>query len=272
MQSEPGLALPRGSGAGALAGVPGPGRPSHEAVVAFGFAQAQGWSPAWLLFDGDTSITADPLPDLPVMLTTKLQLELLLQEPVRDLCAISAIILDDVGATLQILRLVGEEYGSEEERPSRIEDCIASLETERWFGAVCACTEVCDSGTLGAWQHARRIGCYVEELAAQMPGVLPGEGRLIGLLHEIGSLPELLGWQGASSGMDSEALAALLTEHWHLPPCVLWSDGEAGAGSARAGKQADSLRTRCSKWEDLVAQAHRRAEQEDAWMLGGLAS
>jgi len=81
---------------------------------------------------------ADPLPNLPMMVTTRLRLELLLQHSLLDLRAVSEVILSDAGATLQILRLIGEEYPDEEGRPTRIEDCIVSLNVERWYDVLCA--------------------------------------------------------------------------------------------------------------------------------------
>ena len=53
---------------------------------------------------------ADFLDDVPVMLATVLGLEILLHEPCIDLGMASELILSDVGATIQILRLVGSEY------------------------------------------------------------------------------------------------------------------------------------------------------------------
>ena len=177
---------------------------------------------------------ADPLPDIPIMPSTRLQLELLLQEPVLDLRAVSEVVLEDVGATLQILRLIGEEYAVEDERPIRIEDCIASLNAETWFHAVCASTLIQNSKLVDAWQHAKRIGYYAEQLATNEEGLRPGEGYLIGLLHEVGRLPELLGWQSASDSSPegqpaSEPLGALLAQHWHLPSCVVEATREQEA-------------------------------------------
>jgi HD-like signal output (HDOD) protein len=195
--------------------------------------------------------SADPLPDVPILLSTRLQLELLLQEPVLDLRAVSEVILQDMGATLQILRLVGEEYRAAEERPIRIEDCIASLDTRVWFDAVSAMTLVQNSRAAVAWQHAKQIGRFAEQLAAQQEGVRPGEGQLVGLLHEIGKLPELLGWQRAQlTYEDSKAVAALLAEHWHLPLCVL---------DATQQQQTESV----SRWTAILNAAHTCVEQEE---------
>ena len=52
----------------------------------------------------------DLLDEVPVMSTTVLGLEILLHEPCIDLRMASELVLSDVGATIQILRLVGREY------------------------------------------------------------------------------------------------------------------------------------------------------------------
>src|SRR5277367_1350924 len=75
----------------------------------------------------------DLLDDVPVMSATVLGLEILLQEPCIDLRMVSELILSDVGATIQILRLVGTEYEFAAEHPSRMGECIASLDAGTWF-------------------------------------------------------------------------------------------------------------------------------------------
>jgi HD-like signal output (HDOD) protein len=204
----------------------------------------------------ESRTSTDPLPNVPILLSTRLQLELLLQEPVLDLSAVSEVILQDLGATLQILRLVGEEYRSADERPIRIEDCIASLDTQVWFGAVSAVTLEQNSHAATAWQHAKQIGRYAEQLAEQQEGVRPGEGQLVGLLHEMGKLPELLGWQrSVLEQEDRTSVAAMLAEHWHLPACVLAAAHEEQAESSRA------------RWSALLQAAHACAQEEEAGAL-----
>jgi HD-like signal output (HDOD) protein len=204
------------------------------------------------LFAGEPEASDDPLPDVPIMLSTRLQLELLLQEPALDLRAVSEVILDDLGATLQILRLIGEEYLVEDERPIRIEDCVASLNAEVWFPAVCSVTLIDNERTRNAWEHAQRIGRYAEQLAGQEEALRPGEAQLVGLLHEVGRLPELLGWQSSAAGMEDMALGALLAEHWHLPECVMTAVREQGHPEEY------------SPWSALLDSAHLCAQQEES--------
>jgi hypothetical protein len=152
------------------------------------------------------------------MLSTRLQLELLLQDSFVDLSAVSQVILSDAGATLQIFRLIGGEYPNPEDRPTRMEDCIASLSLDRWYSAVCACSLPLNHVILGEWERFRRIAQCARQLAHCVEGFSPEEAYLVGLLSEMGKLPRLLGWKlaGECSG-EQHALAFMLAEYWQLP-------------------------------------------------------
>ena len=75
-------------------------------------------------------------PDIPVLTKTLLFLDLLVQEPCIDLREMSQLVLSDLGATLQILRLAGREFGNADDRPVRMEDCISDLGLEACLKAV----------------------------------------------------------------------------------------------------------------------------------------
>jgi HD-like signal output (HDOD) protein len=157
------------------------------------------------------------LPDVPTLLSTRLQLELLLKESQVDLHALSEVILADVGATLQIFRLIGEENPLEEDRPTRMEDCIASLNFERWYDLVCVSSMPQQEGLLAEWERWRRVALYARELARIVDGFAPEEAYLIGLLLNLAKLPQLLGWQRAGSAEEQLDLGLVLAEYWHLP-------------------------------------------------------
>ena len=173
----------------------------------------------------------DALPQMPILAATRLQLELLLQERSVDLKAIAEIILADAGATLQVLRLIGEEYPNDEERPTRIEDCIVSLPCERWYEVVCAAGTSHSASLLAEWQHCRRIAECARELARSMDGFQPEQAYLVGLLFRLGRFPRLLGWRpsgdlarvslaDAHLGED-HAVSLMLAEYWNLPAYLL---------------------------------------------------
>lgn len=161
---------------------------------------------------------ADPLPNLPMMVTTRLRLELLLQHSLLDLRAVSEVILSDAGATLQILRLIGEEYPDEEGRPTRIEDCIVSLDVERWYDVLCASGMSHDASLVAEWQHCRRVAECARELAKRVVGFSPEEAYLVGLLYRLGGFPYLLGWNpSADTSGEHRALGVMLADYWNLP-------------------------------------------------------
>lgn len=74
----------------------------------------QSWIPSFALRDLHFGEQESPvrekmdfLNDVPVMSATVLGLQMLLHDPFIDLRKVSALILSDVGATIQILRLIG---------------------------------------------------------------------------------------------------------------------------------------------------------------------
>lgn len=198
-----------------------------------------------------TPMLQDPLPSVPSMITTRLQLELLLQESLIDLSAVSEVILADPGATLQILRLIGEEYPNPEDRPTRMEDCIASLNMERCYSAVCASTIPQNSGILAEWHRIRRIARCARELARCVDGFSPEEAYIVGLLYEVGRFPHLLGWDPADgSHHEQAALGIMLADCWQLPEYLLTAIRE----------KRESVHS--SRWGEFMEMAQRVAEHD----------
>jgi len=192
---------------------------------------------------------ADPLPTLPTMITTRLQLELLLQDSLIDLRAVSEVILADPGATLQILRVIGEEYPNVDERPVRIEDCIVSLSMERCYQVICASGVTYCESYVAEWHHCRRIAECARELARSLDGFSPEEAYLVGLLYRLGTFPQLLGWKiEGNSSLEHQALGVMLAYHWHLPEFLLSAIKEhQGSGAL-------------PKWKAMLQIAHRLAD------------
>jgi hypothetical protein len=201
----------------------------------------------------------DPLPAVPTLLATRIQLELLLGEHRIDLRAISAAVLRDPGATLQVLRLVAEENGIDETfksrttHPIRMEDCLASLDASVWFEAICVAAIDGDAGSpapselCAAWSHAHAVAQCAMELAERLEGYSPEEACLVGLLHELEDLPALLCW-------DRRLFPELrsveqMARAWGLPRhLVLCSENPE-----------DSDRY----WAVLLNEVHRRLERRD---------
>ena len=135
-------------------------------------------------------------PPVPVLSTTILQLELLLGEPALDLAAISAVLLTDMGAVIQLLRASAADAPRPEDRTLRVGDCIASLGADTWFNAVSALPYIRErnSRLADAAEHARAIAELAKTIASEF-GLCPEESYIVGLLHEIHNLPGILGWK-----------------------------------------------------------------------------
>lgn len=196
------------------------------------------------------------LPAVPTLLATRLQLELLLHSKGHasiDLRAATSILLNDLGATLEIFRRAGEECSPGQSAPVRVEDCLASLGTETWMEIVSAQSveRVPGGSALTAfWEHGRLLAYACWLVAERTEGFCPEQAYLAGLLHEVGRLPAVLGWHG--SGQYPRDSAAALAAHWHLP---------FDLRSLIASPSAPS------RWTGLLATAHAWARGEDCLLL-----
>ena len=191
--------------------------------------QAASWveSPvrSYLLPHSEASTPA-LFPTLPTLLATQLHLELLLQEQSVDLAAAAGVILNDLGATLEIFRRAREENAGAE----RIEDCLASLGTDAWLDAVCgnsvervATANNCWSELTAFWEHGRLLAYACWFLASRLEGYCPEEAYLVGLLHEADKLPALLRWAPARP----EAQTPRIFTRDPLPSRLMASEMEA---------------------------------------------
>jgi hypothetical protein len=188
------------------------------------------------------------LPDVPALPNTLLLLDLVTQERCVDLHEMSQIVLSDVGATLQILRLAGREYGNEAGRLTRVEDCIADLGVQPCLSAVGAKIAYGSHGrnaVRALWSHSREIAQRTSMLAEEMPGVDPAMAYLAGLLHAIGSLPQALGWTWTDPDMEAASIARDMAMRWSLPECIQELFSETASSATGLGH--------------LVSLAHRNA-------------
>lgn len=196
---------------------------------------------------------SDDLPALPVLPETLLLLELEAQERSIDLRRVTELILSDLGATLQILRLAGREHACAEFRPTRIEDCIVDLGVDVCLEALSAHTVSRHSGqsTIAeTWAHAREIAVHSRQIAEESQDVDPSEAYLTGLLHAIGLLPAVLGWAASKHGVSDFSLAGFkLAKKWSLAPFVVKFLSEVN----------EELCT--TPLPEIVREAHRRADR-----------
>lgn len=185
---------------------------------------------------------------VPVMPATVLGLDMVLQEPSVDLQMASELILSDVGATIRILRLIGKEYEIAAERPSRMCECIASLDVDTWFGAISAGAFVGDwehSAMSAVWKHCRLIAQYAQLVAASLDDIYPDDAYLVGLLHGILAIPASLG-----CGRGGEEKIALSTMEETLPVFVI------------AAMRSMSESASPSVWRFILTAAHKLAESK----------
>ena len=195
----------------------------------------------------------DPLPAVPVMPETLLLLDLVVQEPTVDLRAMSQLVLDDMGATLQILRLAGREYGSSPHTPRRIEDCISDLGVMTCRVAVSEQTASRHSRQAyiaRTWAHAREIAQYARKIAIDLPRVNPEEAYMVGLLHSLASLPAVLGWNNGRELETNDPLHGWqLAKQWSLPHPLLEYFSEMIIPGCE------------TRWLQIVRAAHQRASR-----------
>jgi hypothetical protein len=143
------------------------------------------------------------LDEVPVMSATVLGLEIILHEPVLDLSAACELVLSDVGATIQVLRLIEREFDCDGERPYRMSDCLASLDSADWFGAICRWTFPCDqehAEVTALWRHCRLVAQHTQLLSEWLDCVSPEDAYMVGLLHGIGGIPTVLDWRDIAPG------------------------------------------------------------------------
>jgi HD-like signal output (HDOD) protein len=168
-----------------------------------------------------------------------------------------------------------------EERAGRVEDALAGI-------ALSDCLEVI-SGQRGdrgaglpelqvlaaAWDHARMVALRMRQAAELEDFPHPEQAYLVGLLHELGRLPAMLGWIAAAPsptclhaargprrrGERQDAApgsqpGSLLAEEWRLPSFLVSALRDIEEASTR------------SPWARLVAAAHHPEKQQGAQAAG----
>lgn len=189
------------------------------------------------------------LPAVPVMPQTLLLLDLCAQRRSAELNEIAQVVLGDPGATIQIMREASEECAFGDDRPCRIEDYISALGVEGCIEAASRKTvtrAMNKAAIIKTWSHSIEIAENCRRLARG--GMSAGEAYLAGLLHELGSLPAILGWKADPEVLNDPVLAGLqLAEEWCFPRCVTEYFAETA--------QLSDVRF----WSTLVWRAHERS-------------
>jgi HD-like signal output (HDOD) protein len=182
------------------------------------------------------------LPGVPVLPVTVLRLDLLLGQPSLDLHAIAGVVLSDLGATLQVLRLADRCVVDHDQQLGHISDCIVHLGQAGLRRAVSSRllhrNEMRNPNIRQIWRRARIAAGLAQTIAAQFADVSPANAYLAGLLHEIGCLPMLLGWtvEGVNPA-DAQAVGSALVREWGLPEFLAYTL----PGSSDKGQSSSAL-------------------------------
>jgi HD-like signal output (HDOD) protein len=154
--------------------------------------------------------------------TTAVQLDSLLGQPVMDLTAITATILTDVGATLQVFRFAAHSLVSSNRRLGRIDDCVVHL-GRRGLRTALSLSVLHESAARSEaiclfWKQAEITAMLSQIASDNCTSIHRGDAYLAGLLQDIGRLPELLGWNvGGIDVEDPRVIARALVREWRLP-------------------------------------------------------
>lgn len=132
------------------------------------------------------------MPLVPVLPSTLLGLELLSLRPAFDLRAAARVVRDDPGAVLAVFAASARE--STNTAPSmRLENCLATLSRDRLLHALAGVRGVQHPRFSIFLHHAAAVSRNAVAAAAAL-GLPEEPAQLLGLLHELGGLPRLLGW------------------------------------------------------------------------------
>jgi HD-like signal output (HDOD) protein len=192
-----------------------------------------------------TEGTELPLP--PAMPDAVLLLRLLLCSQVADLHAITDVIRNDVGLTVQLLRLAAMERSGRPTSVLSLGDLVVQIGVEKLKG-LAAETRLNPLHPQNAapqarerfWTHSRLTARISEELAGEATAAGREAAYVAGLLRHLGALPALLGWElpGWTPGSLGE-IGYRMAKAWHLPPVL--ADVIRGDDRACTSQKAYSL-------------------------------
>lgn len=162
------------------------------------------------------------MPALPATGEALVLLQALLNEPCADLSAISETIRGDIGLTVHAFHLAAQDCNAMPSDALSISEIIIHLGVNNLRTMTLQVPGLTDmaktSATLekceGFWMRARLTALIAEALASKRRIVSPDAAYLAGLLRHLGSLPQLLGWNGLD---DRSPRACLPHISWELP-------------------------------------------------------
>lgn len=208
------------------------------------------------------SLQAAEFPLPPAMPDAVLLLRLLLSSHIADLHAITEVIRNDVGLTVQLLWLAARERNGRASSILNIGDVVVQMGLEK-LKSLAAETKLNPLHPQNAapqarerfWTHARLTARIAEELASDTAPANREAAYVAGLLRHLGALPDLLGWE--MPGWAPSSLGEIgyrMAKAWQLPAVL--ADVIRGDDKACTSQKAHSLLRlvnmadeRAARWE-----------------------
>jgi HD-like signal output (HDOD) protein len=205
----------------------------------------------------------------PAMADAVLLLRLLLSSHIADLHAITDVIRNDVGLTVQLFRLAALERGGRAASTLNVADLIVQIGLDK-LKRLAAETGLNPLYPRNAapqarerfWMHARLTARICQELAGETAPANREGAYAAGLLHNLGALPELIGWKVPEWVPNSVGeIGYYVASAWQLP--VILVDVIHGDDNACHSQKAHSLLRlakvadeRALRWESAGIRLH----------------
>jgi len=165
---------------------------------------------------------------LPAMADSVLLLQVLLSGPAVNLRSVAEVIRNDVGLTIQLLRLVSLDHGERQPVETSITRNVVHAGIEKLLTLVTEIEPLSSHPDGRAalrdceqfWGQARLTALMAEELAYKTMYNDAEEAYVAGLLFHIGELPLILGWQREVTHSQPRVVAGLLAKDWGLSPLL----------------------------------------------------
>lgn len=162
---------------------------------------------------------------LPAMDNAILLLQVLLASPVVNLRAVADVVRNDIGLTVELLRVVCRDNGGDQEIETSVTSNVihAGLDNLKHLAGKVepVSAYLCKSADLRHYEHfwgqARLTGLIAEELAYRANNIDPQAAYVAGLVCRIGELPVILGADRQGTDVASREVGRLLAKTWHFP-------------------------------------------------------
>lgn len=164
------------------------------------------------------------VPHVPSMATALVTLQILLNDSVGDLETITQVVREDVGLTIQLLRLSGSISGNLLRMPLSFGKLVVIAGQAKLREMVAEAPVIGESllvtteGCSSFWLRSRQTARTAEQVAAEVFPELQETAYIAGLLRHMGELPALLGWR--LPGLDSagpDEIGYRMARSWNFP-------------------------------------------------------